>query len=456
MNYDIIIIGGGPGGYSCALRAVQYGLRTALIEKDLLGGTCLNRGCIPTKTLLFAAGLLTNMKQGVKFGVAADNVRPDYEALRARCAEVTGQLRNGLTKLLKQQKVDVYAGEGRVTAEGEVTVAAADGTETVLTAGDIVLATGSVPAVPPISGADLAGVYTSDTLLSDLPELSRLVIIGGGVIGTEFAEVYRALGAEVTIIEAMPRILPPMSADLARHLAADFRKKGVKVIAKASVTDIARTEDGLAVRYVLADKPQEVSADGVLIATGRRASVAGLTPFTFTEDRRRVVVDEHCRTSVPHVYAIGDITAGFPQLAHTAEAQGKIAAAAIAGKDSAIRLDLIPSVVYTRPEIASVGVSEDEAKASGAPYKVGRAMMGANAKSLIAGEAGYMKLIADGEGRLIGAEFQCEEASNLVSEATLAIAASLTAETFASIVRPHPSVEEAMGETAEGLLSFEK
>ncbi len=456
MNYDIIIIGGGPGGYSCALRAVQYGLRAALIEKDLLGGTCLNRGCIPTKTLLFAAGLLSSMKQGARFGVAADNVRPDYEALRARCAEVTGQLRNGLTKLLKQQKVDVYAGEGRVTAAGEVTVACADGTETVLTAGDIVLATGSVPAVPPIPGADLAGVYTSDTLLSDLPELSRLVIIGGGVIGTEFAEVYRALGAEVTVIEAMPRILPPMSADLARHLAADFRKKGVKVIAKASVTEIVRTDGGLAVRYTLADKPQEIAADGVLIATGRRAGVAGLTPFALKEDRRRVVVDEHCRTSEPHVYAIGDITAGFPQLAHTAEAQGKIAAAAVAGKASAIRLDLIPSVVYTRPEIASVGVSEEEAKASGAPYKVGRAMMGANAKSLIAGEAGYMKLIADGEGRLIGAEFQCEEASNLVSEATLAIAAGLTAETFASIVRPHPSVEEAMGETAEGLLSFEK
>lgn len=456
MNYDIIIIGGGPGGYSCALRAVQYGLRAALIEKDLLGGTCLNRGCIPTKTLLFAAGLLSSMKQGARFGVAADNVRPDYEALRARCAEVTGQLRNGLTKLLKQQKVDVYAGEGRVTAAGEVTVACADGTETILTAGDIVLATGSVPAVPPIPGADLAGVYTSDTLLSDLPELSRLVIIGGGVIGTEFAEVYRALGAEVTVIEAMPRILPPMSADLARHLAADFRKKGVKVIAKASVTEIVRTDGGLAVRYTLADKPQEIAADSVLIATGRRAGVAGLTPFALKEDRRRVVVDEHCRTSEPHVYAIGDITAGFPQLAHTAEAQGKIAAAAVAGKASAIRLDLIPSVVYTRPEIASVGVSEEEAKASGAPYKVGRAMMGANAKSLIAGEAGYMKLIADGEGRLIGAEFQCEEASNLVSEATLAIAAGLTAETFASIVRPHPSVEEAMGETAEGLLSFEK
>lgn len=455
MNYDLIIIGGGPGGYSCALRAVAYGLRTALIEKDLLGGTCLNRGCIPTKTLLFAAGLLSLMKDGRTYGVDAEDVRPDYDALRGRCASVTGQLRAGLEKLLKQKKIDIYAGTGHITAEGEVTVETADG-ETVLTAGDIVLATGSVPAVPPIPGADLPGVYTSDGILAELPPFARLVIIGGGVIGTEFAEVYQALGTEVTIIEAMPRILPPMSADLARHLAADFRKKGVKVVAKASVTEIAKGEDGLVVRYTLNDKPRETAADGVLIATGRRASVAGLTPFTFEEDRRRVVIDEHCRTSVPHVYAIGDITAGFPQLAHTAEAQGKIAAAAIAGKDCPIRLDLIPSVVYTRPEIASIGVSEEEAKASGRPYTASRAVMGANAKSLIAGEGGYMKLIADGEGRLIGAEFQCEEASNLVSEATLAIATGTNAETFASIVRPHPSVEEAMGEVAEGLLAFKK
>lgn len=452
MEYSIVIIGGGPGGYSCALQAAAYGLRTALVEKDLLGGTCLNRGCIPTKTLLFAAALLSHMKEGTKFGVTADGVRPDYDALRARCADVTGQLRSGLARLLKQQKIDVYAGEGRVTAEGEVTVTAADGTETVLHGTDIVLAAGSVPAVPPIPGATLPGVYTSDTILSDLPALSRLVIIGGGVIGTEFADVYQALGTEVTIIEAMPRILPPMSTDLARHLAADFRKKGVKVVAKAMVTEIARGEDGLVVRYNLGDKAQEIAADGVLIAVGRRTDPAGLTPFPLAEERRRLIIDDHCRTSVPHVYAIGDIAAGYPQLAHTAEAQGKIAAAAIAGKDVSVRIDLIPSVVYTRPELASVGLSEDDARAAGLTVKVSRAVLGGNAKSLIAGEGGYMKLIADGEGRLVGAELQCEEAANIISEATLAIAAGLSAETFASIVRPHPSVEEALGQTVEGLL----
>lgn len=451
MKYDAVIIGGGPGGYVCALRCAQYGLHTALVEKDLLGGTCLNRGCIPTKTLLFAGGLLDAAKAGKTFGISAENVKPDYEALRARCAEVITTLRGGVAKLMKQKKVDVYAGVGTVTAPGIVSVAGAAGT-TVLETENIVIATGSVPAVPPIPGADLAGVYTSDTILSDLPELGRLVIIGGGVIGCEFAEVYRELGAKVTIIEAMPRILPPMDTDLARHLAADFKKKGVDVFAKASVNEIERGRDGLVVRYTLAGKTCEVEADGVLIATGRRARADGLTPFDLANDRGRLIVDECCRTSEPGVYAIGDIAAGAPQLAHTAEAQGKVAAAAIAGKDSSIRLDLVPSVVYVKPEIASVGLTEDEAKQKKLTVRVTKAMMGSNAKSLIAGEAGYIKLITDERGTLLGAGFQCADAANLVSEATLAIASRMSAEQFASIIRPHPSVEEAMGDAAEAAL----
>ena len=195
MKYDVVVIGGGPGGYVCALRCAGYGLKTALIEKDLLGGTCLNRGCIPTKTLLFAGSLLENARNGKTFGISADNVKPDYEALRARCADVTGQLRSGIAKLMKQKKVDVYNGIGKVADEHTVTVDTAEGFETLETE-HIVLATGSIPAVPPIPGAKEVGVYTSDTILSDLPELGRLVIIGGGVIGCEFAEVYHAFGAE--------------------------------------------------------------------------------------------------------------------------------------------------------------------------------------------------------------------------------------------------------------------
>lgn len=446
MDYDVIIIGAGPGGYTCALACAAYGKKTALIEKDLLGGTCLNRGCIPTKTLLFAGALLDNARNGKQFGIAAENVSADFPALRARCAEVVTTLRGGIAKLLKQKKVTVIEGEGKVTAAHTVTV----GGET-LTADDIVLATGSIPAVPPIPGRDLPGVYTSDTILADIPKLDRLVIIGGGVIGCEFAEAYRALGTTVTVIEAMPRILPPMETELARRLTADFKKKGVAVLAKAAVKEITKEDDGLHVRYALGDAEKEIAANGVLIATGRRAGAQDLTPFALENNRGRLIVDETCRTSEAHLYAIGDLADGAPQLAHTAEAQAKIAAAAIAGKISKIRLDLIPSVVYTKPELAAVGMTEDEAKAKGISYKTGKAMMGANAKSLIAGEGGAIKLLTDENGKLLGASFQCEDAANLVSEATLAIAAGLTAEEFASIVRPHPSVEEALGEAAEAI-----
>ena len=448
--YDVVIIGAGPGGYTCALRAAGYGLSVALVEKDFLGGTCLNRGCIPTKTLLHAADLLESLKDAEKYGIRVENFAPDFPALRTRVSEVITTLRGGIEKMMKQKKIDVYRGTGLVKSETCVVVSNEDG-ETELTTKNIVLATGSVPSVPPIAGADLPGVHTSDTLLAELPEVSSLVIIGGGVIGVEFAEVYQALGATVTILEAMPRIIPPMDSDLSRHLAADFRKKGVKVIAKASVSAITKEGDGLAVHYKLGDKETEVRADAVLIATGRRASVEGLTPFEIEKERGRAVVNEKCQTSVPHVYAIGDIVAGTPQLAHAAEAHARIVAAALAGKPCDIDMKLIPSVVYTKPEVASVGLTEDDAKAQGVEVKIARTMMGGNAKSLIEGVAGYIKIIAAPDGKILGAEFQCHDAANLMSEATLAISKGMTAEELSEIIRPHPSVEEALGETAENM-----
>lgn len=369
MTYDVVIIGGGPGGYTCAIRCAQYGLKTALIEKDELGGTCLNRGCIPTKTLLFSADLLKRMKQQETYGITGCAAAPDFLLLKKRAEDVVSTLRGGIAKLLKQRKVTVIHGFGRVIADGEVEVETEAGKE-VLTVKDIVLATGGFPAMPPIPGRNLPGVYNSDTLLKELPQLSRLVIIGGGVIGVEFAEAYHGFGAEVSVVEMMPRLLPPFDADLARHLAAD----------------------------------------GVFIATG------------------------------------------MPPLAHAAEARAKRAAAAIAGKSSDICLALVPQCVYTIPEIASVGICEDEAKAQ--KLTVSRVMMGANAKSLIAGEAGYMKLFSDSEGKILGGQLMCRDADNLVSEITLAIAKGLTVSDFGAIIRPHPSIEEALGEaaeTAEGL-----
>ncbi len=448
LKYDVVIIGGGPGGYVCAIRCAQYGLKTAVIEKDLMGGTCLNRGCIPTKTLLFAADLLSNMKKGKSFGVDVQSISTDYPALKSRCSDVVGQLRDGVLRLLKKHKVDIYDGIGTVVDQGQVSVKGKDG-ETILETENIVLATGTVPAVPPITGADLPGVYTSDSLLSTLPALKELVIVGGGVIGVEFAEAYHAFGAKVTILEMLPRLLPPFDTDLARHLAASFKKKGIAVVTGAGVTSIEKGETGLTIRYKLGEEEKSAGADGVLIAVGRRAQLDGLLPFALKKERNLIVVDQSCRTSEPGIYAIGDITYGYPQLAHSAEAQGKAAAAAMAGKECDIDFALIPQCVYTKPEIASIGMSEDEAKKSGGNLKISRVMMGTNAKSLIADEAGFIKMVIDEEDRILGASLLCRDADNLIGEVGLAVSQKMKISDFVKIIRPHPSLEEALGETAE-------
>lgn len=450
MKYDAVVIGGGPGGYACALRLARYGIHTALVEKDVLGGNCLNRGCIPAKTLLFGSALLARAREGKLFGISAKAVHPDYEALRSRCAEVTGTLRGGMQKMLRQQKVDVIYGRGQLVEAGKVSVETRDNVE-ILEAGAVVLAAGAVPAEPTIPGTNLAGVYTSDTLLSDLPELPRLVIIGGGSTGMEFTELYHTFGTDVTVLESGARVLDAMDGAFARQLTARFRKKGVKILTRASVREILRENGELVVRYAVEEAEKEIRTDGVLLASSRRANTKGLSLLPLEEIEGRICIDENCRTSVPGVYAVGDIAGSGPQLAHRAEAQGKIAAAAIAGKPCRICMDLIPQVVYTRPEIASVGLTEEEARKRKLKVNVSAVRMDGNAQSFIAHETGSVKLIARKDGTLIGAAFQCEEASNLISEATLAIKAGMQAEDFAAIIRPTPSLAEALGEAAEAM-----
>lgn len=451
MKYDVIIIGGGPGGYVCAAHCARYGLKTAVIEKRELGGTCLNRGCIPTKTLLFTAGLLENLKKSALFGLKNAGGEADFEGLRKRCEAVVSSLRSAVAKMMKQNRIDVYQGTGRVLSPSLVSVEK-EGESKTLETDHIVLAVGGAPSVPPIPGSQLPGVYTSDSLLSELPEVKRLVIIGGGVIGVEFAEAYRAFGAEVTIVEMMPRLLPPFDTDLARHLAAVFRKKGIRVITGAAVKAISEKEGALAVSYGLGEKEESVPADAILIATGRHAETKGLLSMDADMERGCFKVNDRFETSIPGIYAIGDIVYGGIQLAHAAEAEGKAAAAAIAGKPCSIDQQLVPQCVYTIPEIAAVGISEDQAKKEGIPLKTSRIVMGSNARSLIADETGYMKIFADKDNHFLGAQLFCKDADNLISEVSLAIANHLTTEDFLKVIRPHPSVEESLGEAAEGTL----
>lgn len=432
MTYDIAIVGGGPGGYTAAEEAAARGRSVVLFERDLVGGTCLNRGCIPTKALLHDA------VPGVGF-----------EAMHARKQAVVTQLREGIEKLLKQRKVTVVRGSATIEASG---VVSCDGQT--YEARDIIVATGSVPATIPVPGIDLPGVYTSNDLLEgEGVRLSSLVIIGGGVIGVEFATMYASLGARVTIVEAAERILPPMDREIAQRATMHLKKRGVNVEASARVSGIEGKPGCM--RVCFADRrgnEKVVEAEGVLVACGRRANIEGLFAPSFKPELSHgaIVCNPDGHTSAYHLWAIGDVVAGNIQLAHVAEAQARNVVAAICGEKPPVSMDVIPSCVYTSPEIASVGLTEAEAKAQGIAVRTAKALTGANGKCLVEeSESGYVKLMVDANtGILLGAQLVCPRATDLVAELALAISLNCTAAQLAAVIHPHPTVSELVASAA--------
>ena len=443
-QYDLIIIGAGPGGYPGALAAASYGLKTAVVEERELGGTCLNRGCIPTKTLLHTTEMLRELKEETAAGVLAGEMTCDAAALFARKEEVTGKLRDGVADLLKRAKVDVLTGHGKILGPGLVEVTSEEGLR-VYEAEHILIATGSVPAKIPVPGSDLPGVVTSDDLLSGVVPKS-LTIVGGGVIGVELASVYHELGCEVTILEMLPKILPNMDKEISQNLTQILKRRGIGVNTGAALKEITQTEEGLTCRYEQKGKELSVTSEKVLIATGRRANLAGL----FAEDlgvevNRGVVVNEHFETSVPGIYAIGDAVAGNIQLAHVATAQAKAVVAYLAGQTPQVRLDLVPSCIYTSPEIACVGMTEEEAKEAGLAAKSKKALLHGNAKTIITRQdRSFIKVVYEEEShRVLGAQLMMGRASDLINEYTEAVANGLTMEQMASLIRPHPTFCEA-------------
>ena len=442
-QYGLIVIGAGPGGYEAALRASQLGIRTALVERRDVGGTCLNRGCIPTKSLLHAAGIVKEASGGGEWGVNAGELTVDFAAVHRKKAEVTEKLRAGVEGLLKQKKVDLLRGTGTILGPGRVAV---DGTE--YAADNILIATGSVP------GLELA--ITSDDVLAPQERVYRsLVIIGGGVIGVELACVYTALGCKVTIVEALERILPNMDREICQNMTMIFKRQGVSVNTGCMVSAVEKDGEELVVRYTCKDQPGEARGEAVLCAIGRRPNTAGLFGEGFQVDmeRGRILVDETFQTSVPGVCAIGDVSAKI-QLAHVATAQGIACVEHLAGRESPVDLSLVPSCIYTSPEIASVGLTADEAKAAGRAVKMGKAIMSANGKTLIAGgERGFIKVVADAEtGVILGAQLMCERATDMLSQFTEAVANGLTAWQLAKVMRPHPTFDEAAAGAVEDLL----
>ncbi len=436
MSFDIAIVGGGPGGYTAAEEAAARGLSVVLFERDLVGGTCLNRGCIPTKALLHDAA-------------------PDasFEAMHARKQAVVLQLRQGIEKLLKQRKVTLVRGQATIEAPG---VVSCDGQT--YEARDIVVATGSAPSTIPVPGVELPGVYSSNDLLEgEGVQLSSLVIVGGGVIGVEFATMYASLGARVTILEATDRILPPFDREIAQRVAMHLKKHGVAVEASARVTGIQGEPGALTVSYV--DKrgnEKAVEAEGVLVACGRHANTEGLFSASLAPELTRgaLVCDAAGHTSVAHLWAIGDVVAGNIQLAHVAEAQGRNVVAAICGDDPLVETGIVPSCVYTSPEVASVGLTESEAKAQGMAVRTAKALTGANGKCLVEGsESGFVKLVADAStGTILGAQLVCPRATDLVAELALAISLGCTATQLAAVIHPHPTVSELVSSAARALV----
>ena len=456
-DYQLIVIGAGPGGYTAALRAAKLGLHAAIVERREVGGTCLNRGCIPTKTLLHASQVYSDAAEGARMGVHAGNISYDMGEIFAYKRSVSDKLRQGIHALLKGAKVDVVEGTAQITAPGEVTVTAPDGAAVQYTAERILAATGSVNVRPPIPGLELPGVMTSDELLegTDKPYES-LVIIGGGVIGVEFATFYSNLGCRVTLVEGMANLLPMMDRELGQNLAQILKKKGVEVLTSAMVQSLEPAEGGLCVHLRQKDKDVAVTGEKVLCAIGRRAYFDGLfAPEMMPAlDGKRLLVDENYQTSIPGVYAIGDASSAV-QLAHVAAAQGTDCVERMCGSKGTTDLRVIPSCIYSAPEIAVVGLTEAEAKEQGIPAVSGKCTLFSNARTIIEDPGRcFMKLVGRTDTReVIGAQLMCQHASDMISQISTAMVNHLTAEQLLSVMRPHPSFEEAMAEAVENLIS---
>ena len=458
-KYDLVIIGGGPGGYEAALEASKvYGMKVALVENRELGGTCLNRGCIPTKTLLHSADLLYELKNhGETIGLKGyGDIACDMAALKQRKDDVVTQLVNGIGSLMKSGKVSVYKGTGTIIDANLVRVSLNEGGTEDLECTNVLIATGSVPAVPPIPGADSPRVITSDELLDLDHDIDELIIIGGGVIGCEFASIFNALGTKVTIIEALPSIIANLDKEIGRSLSMILKKnRGIDIHTGAMVTSIREDGDKVVCCYKEKDAECEISGDLVLMSVGRKANTKGLISDESSDKIKNMLMERGCitvgpnyMTSVAGVIAIGDVIGGI-QLAHVATAEGRCAVAFMNGALPPCDIRCIPSCIYTSPEIASVGISADEAKEQGLDVITKKYPMSANGKTVLSlQERGFIKVIADREsGKVLGAQMMCARATDMISQFAQAIVNGLTLEDMSKVIYPHPTFSEGIGES---------
>lgn len=445
MKYDVAIIGGGPAGYTAAEKAAKGGLSTVLFEKNALGGVCLNEGCVPTKTLLYSAKTYDQIKHASKYAVSAENPSFDYPKIIARKNKVVKKLTAGIRMKMKESGVEVITGEAMIqgkTDEGNILIQCA---EQVYEAKNLLVCTGSESVIPPIPGVNETEYWTSREALQSKELPASLIIIGGGVIGMEFASFFNSMGTEVQVVEMLDKILGPMDKELSDMLQAEYAKRGVKFYLGHKVTGIHGQE-------VTVEKDGEsftLHGEKVLLSVGRRPVTKGfgLETLALEPFRNGIKVNEYMQTSLPNVYACGDITA-FSLLAHTAVSEAEVAIDHILGKSRAMSYKAIPGVVYTNPEIAGVGKTEEELKTSGTPYQVKKIPMAFSGRFVAENEMGngVCKLILAEDGTLIGAHLLGNPASELIVIAGIAIEKGMKAEEIKSFVFPHPTVGEIIKE----------
>jgi dihydrolipoamide dehydrogenase len=453
--YDVAIIGSGPAGYTAAIRAGQYGLKTALIEKDgLLGGTCLHVGCIPTKALLFNAEIWDHLKDAKEFGIEGIDVRKlNWAAVQQRKGKIVAQHAKGLEFLMKKNQVETIKGYGKLAGARQngvltIEVKGPDGKAGQVRAHHVILATGSEARM-------VAGLEASDRVLTNIEILNlkeipkSLVVVGAGAVGVEFASIYRSFDAEVTILEMLPRLVPVEDEEVSKELARAYRKRGIHFHTGARVEKIDQTSTGISVTFTLDGKPQNVEAEKILIAVGRkpRTEDLGLEKTKIQSDRGFIQVSEWLETEEPGVFAIGDIVLGTPQLAHVGAMEGIVAVTRIANQEGKpIDPRKIPNATYCQPEIGSVGLTEAQAKELGYNVKVGKFPFTANSRASIVGQhEGFIKIVSDAKyGEILGVHIIGPQATELISEAVAAMELEATVEDLMWTIHAHPTLAEAM------------
>lgn len=453
-KFDAVVIGGGPGGYVAAIRASLLGLKVAIIEEGEMGGTCLNRGCIPTKALLHSAEVYNTVKHSSQFGINVEDISYDYGRICKNKDSVVKRLRTGVEYLVKGNGVQIIPGKGCIKDKNTIEIT---GKENCTANTDkIIIATGSLPLIPPIPGIDGSKVMNSDEVLEMTECPGKIIIIGGGVIGVEFATILNFLGKDVTIVEMMETLIPSVDTEISTALRKSLEAKGVKVFLGSKVTSILSEKDATC-NFMREGKMQEVRGDRIVVAIGRKPNVQnlGLENIGVTLEKGFIMVNERMETSVKGVYAIGDVT-GKSLLAHVASAQGIVSADNAAGKNHMMDYTIIPGCIYTHPEIASVGMTEEEAINRKIDYKVGKFQVNANGKAMIMGEKeGLVKIITDQRtGEILGAHIMGPRATDMIAEICVAMKLESTVDELSRTIHPHPTVSEMIMEAAhdvEGL-----